>query len=245
MRKIQMFVKRNSSTILTCIGAIGVVATAIATARATPIALKALETKKEEKGEELTTGEKVQAVAPAYIPAVLTGATTIVCIFGANALNKRQQASLISAYAFLDKSYKDYRHKVVELMGKESDKLIRNEVVRDIYDNFELTEGKELFYDMYSQQYFESTLEEVEDAIDALNDRFEYTKHVSVNEFYSLLNIPQVKHGDDYGWAMYASRVIPGYDHIKFDLDTCELEDGMEVIIVTMICEPTVNFRYR
>lgn len=92
---------RHTSTVLTCLGGIGVVATSIMAIKATPKALELIEEAKKEKGEELSKWETVKVAAPKYIPAMMTGVATIACIFGANVLNKRQQASLISAYASL------------------------------------------------------------------------------------------------------------------------------------------------
>ena len=65
---LQQFIKRNASTILTCIGATGVVATAVMVAKEAPKALSLLEDAKEEKGEELTKWEKVKIAGPVYIP---------------------------------------------------------------------------------------------------------------------------------------------------------------------------------
>lgn len=124
----RLFAKRNASTVLTCLGGIGVVATSIMAAKAVPKALTLIEEAERGKGEELTKWEKVKVASPKYIPTVLVGATTMACIFGANVLSKRQQASLASAYAFLDQSYKKYRRKVVELYGEET----HNEVVKAI-----------------------------------------------------------------------------------------------------------------
>ena len=91
---IQALIKRNASTILTSLGAAGVLATAIITAKETPKALSLLEEAKEKKGEKLTKWEKVKIAGPTYIPAIATGAATVACIFGSNVISKRQQAPL-------------------------------------------------------------------------------------------------------------------------------------------------------
>ena len=114
VNKSKRFINRNASTILTCLGSIGVIATSVIAVKATPKALKLLETAKEEKGEELTSFEVIRTAGTIYIPAIITGGSTIACIFGANVLNKRSQAALMSAYALLDNSYKDYKKKVVD-----------------------------------------------------------------------------------------------------------------------------------
>ena len=106
------FLRRNSSTILTCVGAVGVVATSVMAVKATPKAMTLLENAKAEKGEDLTKLEKVKVAGPAYIPTVITGVGTLACIFGANIISKHQQATLMSAYALIDNSYREYREKV-------------------------------------------------------------------------------------------------------------------------------------
>ncbi len=97
----RLYLKRSSPTILCCIAAVGVVGTAVASVKATPKAMKLLKKATDEKGEELSKAEIVITVAHLYIPAAAIGAGTIFCIFGANALNKQQQARLMSAYALL------------------------------------------------------------------------------------------------------------------------------------------------
>lgn len=157
------FWKRNGSTILACVGAVGVIATAVMAAKATPKAMLILDEAKQEKGEELTKFETVKTVAPAYIPAAVTGAATIACVFGINALNKNQQASLMSAYALLDRSYKEYRRKVNELYGEEADDQVKVELAKEEYEEIKETVSgeKELFFDFSTLQYFESTMDEV------------------------------------------------------------------------------------
>ena len=157
------FLKRNASTILTCLGAAGVIATSIAAVKATPKAEILLREAEEEKGENLTTLEKIQTAGPAYIPSLLIGASTIACIFGANVLNIRQQATLMSAYGLLETSYKEYSKKVKELYGEEADNKVKEEVTKEHYTEIPETipEGKQLFFDFKTLNYFESTMDEV------------------------------------------------------------------------------------
>ena len=172
LSKSQSFLKKNSSTILTCIGAAGVVVTTITAVKATPKAVMLIEEAREEKGEELTNLEKVKIAGPAYIPTVVLGVSTLACIFGGNILNKRGQASLMSAYALVDSKYKDYRKKVNELYGDDSGSVIRSEIAMDKYDeNTVSLEGEEtrLYYDYYSNRYFEASPFDVQRAEYELN----------------------------------------------------------------------------
>lgn len=137
--------------------------TSVLTAKATPKALCLLANAKEEKREDLTVLETIKVAAPAYIPAILTGASTIACIFGANALSRRQQAALMSAYALLDNSYREYRNKVEELYGEGADKRVIEELAKDKYEECMATDedGKLLFYDTTMGCYFRSNVERV------------------------------------------------------------------------------------
>ena len=131
------------STLLTCIGAIGVIGTSVMSVKATPKAVKLLEESEKEKGEKLTKIEVVKTVAPAYIPAAILGISTIACIFGANILSKNNQAALASAYAILDRSYKEYRNKVSKLYGEEAEDRVKNEIANDHYEEYEIDEDCE------------------------------------------------------------------------------------------------------
>ena len=115
LNTLKMFVEKNGPTFLTCIGSIGVVVTSVMAIKATPKAIVLLEDARDEKGDDLTKFEKVMVAGPAYIPTMIVGASTIACVFGANILNRRQQAALMSAYALLDSTYKEYQSKVVDL----------------------------------------------------------------------------------------------------------------------------------
>lgn len=104
--KIGRSLKKASPTILTCIGAVGVVATAVLAVKATPKAdgLIKADSRRNHDGNPYaaTKLEAVKSCWKCYIPAAATGVATIICIFGANTLNKKQQASLASAYLEYD-----------------------------------------------------------------------------------------------------------------------------------------------
>ena len=151
------------STILTIIGAIGVVGTAIATAKAAPKAVQLMNEAEKEKGEDLTVIEKVKVAGPVYIPSIIIGASTIGCILGANILNKRSQAALTSAYALLDNSYKEYRRKITELYGEDADSNVVEAVAKEYYEDHDepVSDDKVLFFDFVSCRYFEARMEDV------------------------------------------------------------------------------------
>lgn len=241
------FFKQNGSTILTCIGGFGVIATSVLVAKATPKALKRLEKVEEEKGEDLTKLEKVKVAGPAYIPAVLTGASTIACIFGANMLNKRQQASLASAYALLDRSYKDYKKKVEELYGEEAGVRIREELAKDKYEGLEdidFGDDKQLFYDGFSGRYFQSTLADVIQAEYDTNKQLINNGGVYLNEFYEFLGLDEISAGNELGWSSGILSSMYWAYWIEFDHEKVVMDDGLECYIITMRYEPVIDFAY-
>ena len=147
--------KHHAPTILTWLGAVGVVSTAVLAVKATPKALQVLEAAKDEKGEGLTALEKVNVAGPLYFPAVLTGVATLACIFGSDALHRKQQAALMSAYTMLDSTYREYKRKVRELYGEEADVKVQEALEAESITS----PDKILFFDMHLGEYFESECE--------------------------------------------------------------------------------------
>lgn len=239
------FLKRNSSTILTCIGAAGVIATAVMSARDTIKAKKIIEEMKE-TDEKLTKKEIVSAVAPAYIPTVAVGLSTLACIFGANALNKKTQASLMSAYAILNQSYNEYRGKAKELYGEDSDRKIREAIAVNHYDDsdaFEREEGKQLFFDFYGLQMFNATMEEVLKAEKAVKQLLDNNGYVGLNTFYQLLGIKCTDVDYEIGWSRQSCKEY-GCDGIEFYHEESRGSDGIPFTSITMVTPPVEDYMW-
>lgn len=244
------FLKRNSSTILTCVGAIGVVTTSVMAVKATPKALTLIDKATDEKGEKLTKFEVVKIAGPTYIPAVLTGAATIACIFGSNIISKHQQATLMSAYALLDSSYKEYKEKVDELYGEEAGERVREEIAKDKYtgDGTLVDDSKELFYDFYSGRYFESTKEAVIWAEYETNRAMVVNGAVCVNEFYDFLGLEPMPEYELVGWSCGMIEEMYWHPWIEFDHEHTIIDDdadnkgGLECTIIHMPLEPFIDY---
>ena len=244
VHRAKLFCSRNASTILTSIGGVGVVATSVMAVRATPKAMRLLDEAEKEKGEELTKFESVRIAGPAYIPSILVGASTIACIFGANVLNQRKQAALMSAYALLDNSYKEYKNKVEELYGEGADKEVRTEIAKDKYEDADISvePDKQLFYDEFSGRYFEST------TADVIKAEYELNKHVSewgsayLNDFYELLDIPVTDYGDHLGWNANGMFEMYWSQWLDFHHQKVVLDDGLECTIISFFQEPIPGF---
>ena len=243
VRRSKLFIKRNSSTILTCIGADGVVVTTVSAVKATPKALYLLEGAKQEKGEKLTKWELVKAAGPVYIPAVLLGVSTISCIFGANTLNKRYQASLIGAYTLLDSSYKDHKKKVEDLYGEQVDDKIKAEIAKDKYvEPVELGEDEELFYDEFSGRYFNATLYDVQRAEYQLNRDIQTQGWSTLNDFYEAMKIDPIDGGDALGWSEGGNYAKYWQSWVDFNHHKVTMDDGLECIIFSFFEEPYLDY---
>lgn len=249
---MKKFLRRNSSTILTCVGAVGVVATSVIAVKATPKVLTLIEKAEEEKGDKLTKWETVKVAGPTYIPAVITGAATIACIFGSNVISKHQQAALMSAYALLDSSYKEYQNKVDELYGEDAGKQVRAEIAKDKYtgDGTLSDDNTKLFYDFFSGRYFESTMERVLKAEYETNRALYVNYSVGLNEFYEALGIEPMAEFEDMGWSCGQIEEMYWHNWIEFDHEETILDEdadgneGLECTIIYMPLPPYIDYEY-
>ena len=245
LHRSKLFLDHNAPTILTCLGGVGLIVTAVLTAKETPKALDRLKAAEEEKGEELTKTEKVLAAGPAYIPAVVSGAATMACIFGANVLNKKHQATLMSAYALLDNSYKEYKTKIEKLYGEEASAKVREEIAKDHIEEADIPEeddGKELFYDYFSGRYFRATIETVQRAEYNINRSLFTRDYAYLNEFYEDLDLEPLETGWAYGWARAVNMERHWQEWVDFIHEKTVTDDGLEVYILKMHGEPTLYF---
>ena len=243
LNRTKLFLDKNASTILTCVAGVGVVTTTVMAVKATPKALANIENVREEKGDETTKLDIFKAAAPAYLPATLMGVSTIACIVGANVLNKRKQAGLVAAYTMLDASYKDYKKKVKEMVGEDGHAEIRDEIAKDKYEvaDMALSEDKELFYDEFLGEYFESTIEQVQRAQYLLNREIQTRGYFSAVEFYDLLGI-EYDDGGALGWSEGGNFARYWQSWVDFGHTKTVLDDNLECTIITCWSEPYMEF---
>lgn len=245
-RQTGLYLQRHSAAILTIVGSIGVIATAVTAAKATPRAIQLLNEAEVEKREELTRMEIIRTVAPVYIPSFLIGCATIGCIFSIHILDYRRQSTLTSAYMLLDQSFKDYKAKVKELYGDDADKQIQAGLLRDhLKETVDISlssDEQRLFYEEYYGQIFERTMLEVQDAEYQLNRKFVLDGEANLNDFFEFLGLPKSKAGEALGWSLEAGCAFYGYSWIDFEHELVTLDDGMECYIINMPKEPTIGY---
>lgn len=260
LRRSGLYCRKYSPVALSCAASIGVIATAVMAVKATPEALNLIraDSRKNHDGDPYAYTKK-EAIASAwkcYVPAVAIGASTIVCIMGANALNRRQQAALTSAYALLNTSYKEYKEKLKELYGEEAHNAIIDSIVSEKCKDVNISaagcwynstldfgEGMEpeitrTFYDSFSQRYFETTIAKVIEAEYHLNRNFMFKGVIPLNDFYEFLGLEKTDLGNIVGWSSVNGDIY----WIDFNHHRITLEDGMEIYVIEMVFEPTADW---
>lgn len=264
--KLFDLIKDNSPTILSGLAIVGIFGTVVLTAKASYNAcfkINDLAAKKfkEEGSDEITItkAEKFKTVWKDYIPAVAVGVGTIACIVGANILNKKKQASLVSAYTLLNTGFKRYSGKLRELYGQEAhDKIIDELSVEDAnpkdilrYDmcgNVESgfddeDEDTVLFCEMLSPsktpRYFRSKPTSVMAAFLSINRMYALGGSPSVNHFYDFLGIDRIDGCDAIGWDICTGMPCIDFNTIKHTLD-----DGAKYYIIDTPYVPDVLEEY-
>lgn len=237
------WIRKNASTILTCISAVGMVGTVVLAVRATPKAMRACTDAQVEKGRtQLTKLEVAKAAAPAYLPTLAAGTGTLLCLFGANVLSRRQQASLISAYAALDQAFADYRTKTIAFGGKGLDRAVTDAIEDEKRDSEEKRppwDEVQSFYLAGYPKFFDATMEQVRTAEYVLNRNFALRGYATFNEFLRFLGLDDLgKDGDEIGWEDYIGEVLYGYRWIDFDHVYRPSGDGMSVCEIRIPFEP-------
>lgn len=243
--------EKGAPTVLSIVATIGVLTSVGLAIKQTPKALELIKEKEKKKGQKLEKKEIVKSAAPLYLPVLASCTATIICIWGINGLNKRSQASLISAYAMLDQKYKNYKDKVIDIYGKEGHDKIISELAKEhsddgviklygLYDSSTLDFGvdspddERLFYDTISMRYFTSTVSRVLQAEYHLNRNFILASgEVYVNEFYEFLGISKIPELEHHGWFVSDDMYWVDFNHSKTTLD-----DGLECLIIEAVQEP-------
>lgn len=202
---------KHSPEILTGLGIAGMIGCTILAVAATPKAIKLIEEKKEEKGvEELTPVETVKTAWKPYAPAFAVGVTSVACLVGASSVNYRRNAALTAAYKLSETAFTEYREKVVDVIGKEKEKEVKDEIAKDHVEKNPVSKstvivtgrGDTLCMDGFSKRYFYSDMNYIEKVVNELNRQMLYDicGYVSLNDFYDELDIEHMDIGDSIGW---------------------------------------------
>ena len=242
-----MNIRKHTPLILSVLGCIGVVGTAVTAHKA------ALDTRFIFENEEFTRWEKLKKAIPYYVPSVLVGGSTITCILSAHALNMKTQATLISAYSFLNESYENYRQAVIDEFGEDADNHISIVVNDGIVCDFEkLQDCTDVFVDDFLKVPFETTKEQLLLAELELNRTFILKGYVSLYDFYSYIGlleeesvyhdkVEEIMLSQKFGWSMDVAEDW-GYAWIDITKKAVEDSNGRKYYILKYDFQPVIGY---
>lgn len=200
------------------------------------------EYKAEDSKKDLTivyaqTGLKL---AKLYGPSILLGAISITSILAGHNIMRKRNAGLAAAYMVLDKSFKDYRGRVVERFGKELDRELKYNIKTEEVEEVVVDEkGNEAVvkkavqvvdpntYSEYAVIWHEGNTGWTKDANynrmylqrqqAYFSDKLRLNGHVFLNEVYDALGFPRTKAGNIVGW-IYDEKNPIGDNFVDFGI---------------------------
>lgn len=216
-KTVEKFSIDNSPALLTAFGVAGTISGAVLAARAGMKATEVLENERLRKSVSLTgvpdspfsftAKEKVKLTWPLFVPAA--GAVVLSCgaIVGANQISTRRAAAVASAYAISEKAWTEYRDKVIEKLGENKDREVRDAVAQDRVTRTSdesreviIASGKVLCRDDFSGRYFESTMEDLKAAQNGVNFQLINDCFASLSDLYDQLRLSHTSVSDEVGW---------------------------------------------
>lgn len=127
VRKLGDLLDENLPHILTGVASFGVIATSVETAKAV-LAVKEIDA---DESDERTPSEKSKAIVKKWIPAVVSGVLTIVCIVSSDVVHTKRYAGMLGAYLAAKTELPKCKQKLEDLVGKEKAKEICDKVKED------------------------------------------------------------------------------------------------------------------
>ena len=157
VNKMGMTVKKFSPEILVGVGIVGTVASGVLACRATLKVSDILddakltidkikEVRADEKFEDnyseedakkdltIVYSQTIFKMIKLYAPSVMLGATSIACIVTSTNILKKRNLALAAAYAGVDKSFKEYRKRVVDRYGNQVDYELRHNIKAEQFE---------------------------------------------------------------------------------------------------------------
>ena len=240
-------VEKHSPEILAGVGVVGVVASTVMACKATMKLNDILEESKEtrDKIKEVESNPRYEAeyshedakkdltinytqtamkIAKLYAPAVILGSASLGCLLASNDILRKRNAALSAAYMTVDKSFKEYRQRVVDRFGEEVEKEIRYNIKAEEVTSTVVTEdGSETtvtetiktmdpnLYSDYAKFFDEASpywQKDPEYNLMFLKSQQQYATdllrargRLFLNEVYDMLGIEKTKAGQIVGWV--------------------------------------------
>ena len=240
-------VEKHSPEILAGVGVVGVVASTVMACKATMKLNDILEESKETRDKirevesnpryeeqyshedakkDLTINytQTAMKIAKLYAPAVILGSASLGCLLASNDILRKRNAALSAAYMTVDKSFKEYRQRVVDRFGEEVEKEIRYNIkAEEVTSTVVAEDGSETtvtetvktmdpnlysdyakFFDEaspYWQKDPEYNLMFLKSQQQYANDLLKARGRLFLNEVYEMLGIDKTKAGQIVGWV--------------------------------------------
>ena len=241
MNKFNLFMRAHSPSILTAIGASGVIITTVLAVKATPKAMKIIEKEELIRSERLTIKEKIQVAWKPYIPCVISGVSTILCIVGSNYLNIKKQKNLMSAYMLLDNAFKQYRQNISEKYGEDVDKELSDDIIKKQFESEDPMFQETLFFEFNSLRFFEANPHTVLQAECKAKMQIEKYGQLTLNDYYSYLGIDPSPYGEAMGWSTYQMQTEEYVDHLEFSYERVVMSNGIVCYNIITNVSPTMD----
>jgi Family of unknown function (DUF6353) len=253
--KSRVLVANNNSVILTAVGVAGTITTAFLTGRASFKASSMIDEAqerrfhkaKEERSnsdffqmEMLSFQDKAKEVWPLYIPPVGVGAVTIASIILANRLDTRKAAAMAAAYSLSERAFSEYKEKVVEKIGENKERAVRDEIAQDRVNKDPVREviiagsGDVLCYDALTGRYFQSTVETIKKAQNTINYDIINHMYASLSQFYGEIGLPPTSYSEEIGWN--ANNLL------ELSFSTTMSSDDRPCIVVDFVYAPIADY---
>ena len=244
IKGIKASISRHSPEILTGIGIAGMVTTTILAVKATPKAIKLIEAEKRAKHvNALSPVDTIKTVWKCYIPAAMTGVSSIACLIGSNAINAKRNAALTTVYTLSEMARNEYKEKVIETIGEKKERTIKEKVdaeriKKDPVSKKEviITEkGTTLCYDHVFGRYFKSDIDLINRAMNKINREIVINMYASLNDFYAELGLSPVEMGYDLGWNIDDGT-------IEIEPSSQLADDGTPCLVIDYSVSPKYNY---
>ena len=198
----------------------------------------------EEEGKKdlaIVYTQSVLKVTKLYAPSVILGTLSITAMLTSNNILRKRNVALAAAYTAVNKSFKEYRGRVVERFGKELDHELRYNIKAKEFEEKVIDEktGKEKTVkktveiaeiDQYSDyaKFFdegcagwtkdpEKNLFFLRRQQDYANEVLKAKGYLFLNDVYDMLGIPRTKAGQIVGW-IYDEKNPIGDNFVDFGI---------------------------
>lgn len=251
IHKARFLLNHHSTTILTGIAVGGTVSTAVLTGRASFKAARILDNgdavliyEDPENGNtyrELSRVEKVKLTWKLYIPPVATGLVTVTCMVVANKISSQKIAALAVAGGISERALQEYKDKVVEKLGERQNTAIRDGIAQDRVNANStgqevilVGQGQVLCYDLTTDRYFQSTMEEIRRAENDINAELLNHMSASLAEFHDKIGLKPTSYTDSVGWG--------SPEMFKVTFSTVMSPDGRPCIAIDFVRPPQLEY---